>query len=204
MCCYPLKRLMTKNLGSVASGSLILGLFYLPSLIISFLCPQVNCCCCNICDLTRTDVYSYIYLTGNSYCPSSRQTSYLCQRSKICRQNQTSIAIYALAARIVLSCLTVLFIYWISHDNLVDYQVYGILLLLVFLISLYVTSYFVDIHIRMAEALMICFLCEYDMDENWSYKQMKACPEKLYNLINDLQANTEPSRYSYQPFGANN
>jgi hypothetical protein len=187
---------MKKNIGSIASGSLLSGLFYIPSLIISFLCPEVDCCFFNLFDLTRTDAYSYIYLTGNSYCPSSRQTRYLCQRSKICRENQTSTTIYAFAARIFLSLLTILIVYWISHDNLVDYKVYGVLLVLIFLISLYVTCYFVDVHAIIAEAIIICFLCEYDLDENWSYKQMKACPEKLYNLITDIDKDADPSRYN--------
>jgi hypothetical protein len=87
MLCYPLKRLLTKNLGSVAGGSLFSGLFYIPSLVISLLAPETDCTACNFFDLTRSDVYAYIYLTGNSYCPSSRQMQYLCLRSRICRQN---------------------------------------------------------------------------------------------------------------------
>jgi hypothetical protein len=87
MLCYPLKRLFAKNLGSVVGGSLLTGLLYLPALLVSFLAPNVDCALCNFFDLARTDVYAYIYLTGNSYCPSSRQTQYLCRRSRICRGN---------------------------------------------------------------------------------------------------------------------
>jgi hypothetical protein len=39
----------------------------------------------------------------------------------------------------------------------------------------------------MAEALMICFLTEYDLEEGWSYKEMRACPEKLSRLIIDIE-----------------
>ena len=83
--CYPLKRLFTKNFGSVVGGSLLSGLFYIPSLLVSFLAPQIDSTVCNFFDLPRSDVYAYIYLTGNSYCPSSRQAQYLCLRSRICK-----------------------------------------------------------------------------------------------------------------------
>lgn len=87
MLCYPLRRLVCKNIGSVIGGSLLTGFFYLPALVISFLAPDMDCAVCNLFDLARSDVYSYIYLTGNSYCPSSRQTQYLCRRSRTCREN---------------------------------------------------------------------------------------------------------------------
>jgi hypothetical protein len=85
MMCYPFKRLFAKNLGSVVGGSLFSGFFYLPALLVSLFAPSVDCTVCNFFDLARSDVYAYIYLTGNSYCPSSRQAQYLCKRSRICR-----------------------------------------------------------------------------------------------------------------------
>jgi hypothetical protein len=40
--CWPLKRLFTKNFGSVVGGSLFTGFFYIPALIISFLASRVD------------------------------------------------------------------------------------------------------------------------------------------------------------------
>lgn len=117
--CYPLRRFFLKNIGSVVGGSLLTGFFYLPALILSFLAPNADCTLCNLFDLARSDVYSYIYLTGNSYCPSSRQVQYLCRRSRICRENENATAIYAFAARLTTALLAVLIVYWISKANLV-------------------------------------------------------------------------------------
>ena len=88
----PLRYLVCKNLGSVIGGSFLSALFFLPSLIISALLPKADCCLCNLFDLARSDVYAWIYLSGNSYCPSSRQTQYLCRRSAICRANESVMA----------------------------------------------------------------------------------------------------------------
>jgi hypothetical protein len=79
------KKCLRFNFGSVAGGSFINGFFYFPSLIINLICPRIDFFLCNIFDLVRSDSYSYIGLTGNSYCPSVRQCQYLCYRSNICR-----------------------------------------------------------------------------------------------------------------------
>lgn len=146
MLCYPIKRLFTKNLGSVVGGSFLTAFFYIPELIISFLTPGKDCCFCNFFDMARSDAYAYIYLTGNSYCPSSRQTQYLCLRSRICRDSESSLYIYALFTRLAIAFASVLLVYWITRDNLVDEKVPMFLLIGVFLICLYIICYFADIH----------------------------------------------------------
>jgi hypothetical protein len=81
----------------------------------------------------------------------------------------------------------VLVVYWITKDNLVNEQVPLTVLGGVFLVCLYVTCYFSDVHAVAAEALMVCFLTEYDLEEGWTYKEMRACPEKLTRLVTDLE-----------------
>jgi len=130
----------------VVGGAFLSGFFYLPSLIISFLMSNEDCCICNLFDLTRSDVYAYIYLTGNSFCASSRQSQYLCYRSRICRENESAISIYAFAARIVMALAVILIIFWITAGIMSEGQVPGSLLLGIFFICLYVTCYFIDIH----------------------------------------------------------
>lgn len=82
-----MKRLFTKNLGSLAGGSFLGSLFFIPSMLISIFCARVDSCCCNFFDLAREDAYTWIYLSGNSFCPSSRECQYLSRRSSICKMN---------------------------------------------------------------------------------------------------------------------
>ena len=185
-CCQPFKWLMCRNIGSVIGGSLLSALFYFPNLLISFLCPQSDCCFCNFFDLARSDVYAYIYLTGNSYCPSSRHAQYLSHRSEICRQNESAMAIYAFAARVLIALTAIFIVYWITHDNLVGEKVPPYLLLGIFFVCLYIVCYFVDIQVHAAEAVMVCFHTEYELEEGWTYKQMPKCPKKLTDLIVDI------------------
>ncbi len=57
----------------------------------------------------------------------------------------------------------------------------------VFMACLYVSCYFSDVHAVFAEALLVCFLSECDLEEGWTYKEMRACPEKLARLVTDVE-----------------
>ena len=83
-CCISCKAWICKHVGSVAGGSFLGAFFYIPGLIINICCNGMDCCCL---DFPRPDAYPYLYMTGASYCPSVRQSQYLCSRSKICRGN---------------------------------------------------------------------------------------------------------------------
>ena len=58
-------------------------------------------------------------------------------------------------------------------------------LLGVFFMALFITCYFVDIHVDVAEALMVAFLAEFEIDQI-GYKDMNIARESLKNAINDL------------------
>jgi hypothetical protein len=68
------------------------------------------------------------------------------------------LAIYSFFSRIVISFAAILIVYWITRDSLVEEKVPFTLLVGVFFISLYISSYFADIQAIVAEALMLCFL----------------------------------------------
>lgn len=103
-------------------------------------------------------------MTGISYCPAVRQVQYLCNRSRICRDNQSTNTFYSLAARLVIALSTTLIAYWIMQNRLSNAVVNPYVLLGVFLMALFVTCYFVDIHVNIAEALMVAFLAEWELD----------------------------------------
>ena len=185
-CCQPLKYLFCKNIGSVISGSFINGFLYIPSLIINTFCDDVDFCLCNLFDMSRGDVYAYIYLTGASYCHACRQCEYLCYRSEICKGHESINDIYALAARLVLALSSVLIIYWIARDNLFESKTPPLLLLGIFFMCLFVTGYFIDIHVDAAEALLICFLAEYEMDQV-GYKNMPISRDTIKDRIHEIE-----------------
>lgn len=156
-----MKALFTKHFGSVVGGAFVNAFLFIPNLFIGLCCHDINFLCCNCCDLPRGDAYPYIYLTGISYCPAVRQVQYLCKRSRICRGNESTNLYYSLAARLVIALSTMLIAYWIMQNSLSKSLVNPYVLLGVFFMALFVTCYFVDIHVNIAQAIMIAFLAEW-------------------------------------------
>ncbi len=101
------------------------------------------------------------------------------------------IAVYAFVVRIVLALVSVMIAYWIARDNLVESKVPPYLLLGIFFACLYVTCYCSDLHALIAEAVLICFLLEEDLQDNWSYAKMRYCPLKLRELVTDIDKKQE-------------
>ena len=87
--------------------------------------------------------------------------------------------------------ISVMIAYWIARDNLVEGRVPPYMLLGVFFACLYVTCYCSDLHAHIAEAILVCFLAEYELDDGWTYKNMRRCPPKLRELVNDVDSRTE-------------
>ena len=154
-------------------------------MIVNFFCSTVDCCCCNCFDMLRGDVYGYMYLTGDSYCQSARQCQYLCDRSEICEENQSTNSVYSLAARLVIALSTVLITYWIGYSTLSEAQENPYSLIGAFFISLFISCYFVDIHIDIAEAILITFLCEYDVEQE-NYKGMNICRDTVKDELDHI------------------
>lgn len=82
-------------------------------------------------------------------------------------------------ARVVVSLIAVMIIYWIARDNLVQGKIPPYLLLGEFFICLYITCYCTDIHTNISEAFLVCFLAEYELTElsdentNWKYNMYR-------------------------------
>ncbi len=157
-CYYPLKALFLKHFGSVAGGSFLTAFLYIPNLFIDLCCNNKNALLCNCLDLPRKDAYPYIYMTGTSFCPAVRQVQYVCTRSKICQGNESTNTFYALSARLVIALLTTLIAFIIMVTKFTISIVNAYVLLGVFLMALFVTYGFVDLHVNVAEALMVAFL----------------------------------------------
>lgn len=81
-----------------------------------------------------------------------------------------------------------LIIYWIGVSNLVQGLVPPTLLLGEFFICLYITCYCSDLHPNIAEAFLVCFLAEYELEDGWAYDRMNFCPPRLRELVNDVES----------------
>ena len=127
-------------------------------------------------------------MTGTSFCPAVRQVQYICTRSKICQGNESTNTFYALCARLVIALLTTLIAYIIMVTKFTITIVNAYVLLGVFFMALFVTYGFVDLHVDVAEALMVAFLAEYDVDQT-GYKDMHIARDTLKNAIDDLAHN---------------
>lgn len=80
---------------------------------------------------------------------------------------------------------TMLIAFGIMQGRLTGSVVNSYVLLGVFFMALFVTCYFVDIHVNIAEALMVAFLAEWEMDLT-SYRSMNIARDSLKNTIDDL------------------
>jgi hypothetical protein len=183
-----LKAFFLKHFGSVAGGSFLTAFLYIPNLFIDLCCNNKNALLCNCLDLPRNDAYPYIFMTGTSFCPAVRQVQYICTRSKICQGNESTNTFYALCARLVIALLTTLIAYIIMVTKFTITIVNAYVLLGVFFMALFVTYGFVDLHVDVAEALMVAFLAEYDVDQT-GYKDMHIARDTLKNAIDDLAHN---------------
>ena len=81
-----------------------------------------------------------------------------------------------------------LIIYWIGVSNLVQGRVPPYLLLGEFFICLYITCYCSDLHPNIAEAFLVCFLAEYELEDGCAYDRMNFCPPRLRELVNDVDS----------------
>ena len=108
----------------------------------------------------------------------------------MCRENESILTVFRFVARVFLSLAAVLIVYWISRDNLTDERIPPYTLVGIFFACLYITSYFSDIHAIIAEAFIVCFLSEYELDENWTPFEMKNCPEEVRQLVYEIETSS--------------
>ena len=81
---------------------------------------------------------------------------------------------------------SVLIVFWISTASLFNGVAPPYLLLGIFFVCLFVVGYFIDIHTDVAEALLITFLAEYEIEQD-GYRDMKRCRPSLKEVIHDIE-----------------
>lgn len=166
-CLHPLKTLVCKHFGSVVGGSFMTGFFTLGDYLFDLIKPRVTskptsmhvrcwktCCgsCTKLFSLVRSDAMGYINIAGNPYCNSARYCEYLSNNSYIVEQDQTSSRTYRLCAHLAIAGIVGLICLYVKGT------IAPISLLVMFFLSLFISTFFISLHADAAEAIAISFM----------------------------------------------
>ena len=165
----PAKYLLLRHLGSVVASSFMSGWFTIADYIFDFLrsdippaegsavsgCQKCLNCVDNFFDLVRSDCMCYIYLTGNPYCNSARYCEYLCGESALTRNSQSISRFYRICAHFLLAGLMAMINLLLQGPTKSIF-----ILLLVFLLGLFLATFFVSFHADSTESVQIIFLLD--------------------------------------------
>lgn len=107
-------------------------------------------------DLVRSDTMAYINLSGNPYCNSSRYCEYLCKEAPASRNSQSNSRSYRICSHLFLAGL-------VSTINILlqGKETSLFIALVVFILSLFLSTFFISLHADAAEAIQIIFLLDY-------------------------------------------
>lgn len=126
-------------------------------------CPACAPCCntifncgAHLFDLVRTDVYSYINLTGIAYCNSARFCEHLIETSRLFVGSQSLLYFYRISAYTFTIGTTVIIAYFIEKSTLGSVNLLSLLIISLF--TYCVLSFFVDLHADLAEGIQISYL----------------------------------------------
>ena len=154
--CYPLKLLFCKHFGSVIAGSFMNGFFSILDYIFDFLKPNVeenpegcyttcftSCCspCLSLFELVRSDAMAYVNLTGNPYCNSARYCEYLCDKSLLMDNSQSTSRAYRICAHLLIASIVAIVGMFVKGTG-ISILVIGFLIVM----TIFVSTYFISLH----------------------------------------------------------
>jgi hypothetical protein len=112
----------------------------------------------NFFDLVRSDSMAFINLAGNPYCNASRYCERLCKESPIAEYSQSISRSYRICSHFLLAGIVATISFFLQGSSTSIFIV-----LLVFLISLFISTFFISLHADAAEAIQIIFLLDYKL-----------------------------------------
>jgi hypothetical protein len=125
-------------------------------------------------DLARSDAMTVVYASGNAYCNSARYTEYLTHKSSDTAYSQLASRIYRYSAHFALAGIITLVGFWFFGLKS-EVSIPGMLILL--LLSMGVSTFFISIHADAGDAILILYLMEFEFFEN-----RKRAPELTYRF----------------------
>lgn len=162
--------MLCKHLGSIIGGSFMTNFLFTALDYIfdifkpNFLrnpdslytkCHTKLCKSCNsLTDLIRQDAISYVALSGNPYCNSSRYCQYICDRSIITDYALSTSRSYRISTHFLIGTIMVIFALYVNGHISIN-AIY-----IVILVTLSVATLFISLHCDIADAIQIVFLID--------------------------------------------
>ena len=187
---YPFKLLICKHFGSVVAGSFMTGFFSIFDFLLDFIkpsssensynpgcyarCHKFSCFCCDkLSDLVRSDSMAFINISGNPYCNSSRYCEYLCERSDLTDESQSTSRAYRICAHFLIAGINAIFALYIKGNI----SLYAMLLIMI--ITLFISTLFISMHADAAEAIQVILLEDEEFnrrekDDSFGMRQQSA------------------------------
>jgi uncharacterized membrane protein YGL010W len=97
----------------------------------------------------------YIYLTGNPYCNASRYCEFLCKESPLTQNSQSTSRAYRICAHFLLAGLVAIVSVVLQGSQTSVYIV-----AVVFLLGLFIATFFISLHADAAESIQIVLLMD--------------------------------------------
>lgn len=166
-CLHPLKTLILKHFGSVVGGSFMTGFFTIGDYLLDILKPSVDskksgihyklfntCCgpCDKVFDLVRSDAMAYINIAGNPYCNAARYCDYISDQSVVLEEAQSTSISYRICAHMLIAGIVSILCLYVKGS------IMPIFILLIMVLSVFISTFFISIHADAGEAISISFM----------------------------------------------
>lgn len=99
----------------------------------------------------------FVNLAGNPYCNSSRYCEALCKRSPIAEYSQSISRSYRICSHLLLAGLVATLSFFLQGEASV------FIVLIVFVVSLFLSTFLISLHADAAEAIQIIFLLDVEL-----------------------------------------
>ena len=142
----PIKLLFKYHLGSVIAGAFMDAFFFIFDYFIDIIRSDNNTNSCinyidSCLDLVRTDAMAFIILTGNPFCNSSRYCELLCYNAPASRYSQSNGRSYRICSHFFIGGLVAIINIYLQGSRISIF-----ILMLVFILSSVISTFFRNIH----------------------------------------------------------
>lgn len=119
--------------------------------------------CTKIFDLVRSDAMAYINIAGNPYCNAARYCEYLSDKSVVLEAGQSASRTYRLCAHMLIAGVVGLICLYIKGE------IVPTALFVIFLVSIFIATFFISVHADAAEAIAISFMDNEECEKRTHY-----------------------------------
>ena len=151
------------------------------------------CCWCyeNFIDRFSESYFPVVYMGSENFYPANTRYYYL--KEKYSDESYTISLIgeiFGLVGKLLIAFLT-LYISYVIYNNSMELQqnidYVGVMFLLTFLVGFFIGSLFINLFATTYDTVMVCYLIERNIQENYGTAQLK-CPEEVAVVMREIQA----------------